>query len=85
MNYANQKACLSGHSGVDGVRAETLAVNRVIGIGGRGANDVAGVNVPDGHLDVAALEILGDFSSEKNADVAVNLIAGGVNPAGDRD
>jgi len=82
VNQADEHTGLAGHSGVDGVRAKPLAVNRVVGIGGRGANDVAGVDVPDVHLDAAAFEILGDFCFEEDADVAVNLIAGSVDAAG---
>jgi hypothetical protein len=82
VNQADEHTGLAGHSGVDGVAAETLAVNRIVGIGGRGANDIAGVDVTDGHLDVFGFEIIGDFIFQKDADVAVNLIAGGVEPAG---
>ena len=34
VNQADEQACLAGHGGVDGMRAQPGAVNGIIGIGG---------------------------------------------------
>ena len=77
-----KQTCFAGHSGVDGIRAEPLAINCIVGIGGRAANDIAGVDISNIDLDIFVFEMLGDFIFQENADICENLIAGGIDGAG---
>ena len=82
IEETDEQAGLSGHSGVDGVRAESFTINCIIRISGSAADDVTGVNVFNGDLDFSFHEVIGDFILQKSADVGQFFKAPGVKTDG---
>ena len=78
MEVADDESGAAGHGSVDGVAAEAVAEECVIGAGRASADLVAGVEVAHGHFDADLLEVFGDFVADVDPDVLEFGVSGKV-------